>query len=182
MTEREQGPGYSEAELNLAQQRFDLRFPPDLSDLFRSRRPSKWYDWLLDGHKIDEMLAKPIQGMVNDARYNSTWWPEWGERPRSEAEQSRIVQRMANEAPKLIPLRGNRFIPEEPHDRGNPIFSVMGGDIIYYGYDLENFLENDGLDLHQASDFRLVGKLRRISFWSDAVERAYDPAFKMTDG
>jgi len=58
----------------------------------------------------------------------------------------------------------------------------MGGDIIYYGYDLENFLENDGLDLHQASDFRLVGKLRRISFWSDAVERAYDPAFKMTDG
>lgn len=39
MTEREEGPGYSQAELADAQKRFDLRFPPDLYDLLRSRRP-----------------------------------------------------------------------------------------------------------------------------------------------
>lgn len=128
------------------------------------------------------MLAKPIQGMVNDARYNSVWWPEWGERPQSLAQQDKIVRDIAGQAPRLIPIRGNRFISEEPHDRGNPVFSVMGGDIIYYGSDLDDFLRLDGGGFHGIEDFILIREPRRIPFWSDAVERGCGPTFKVALG
>lgn len=42
-------------------------------------------------------------------------------------------------APRLIPICSHRYIPEEPHDAGNPVFSVMQSDVIYYGADLANY-------------------------------------------
>jgi hypothetical protein len=39
------GPGYTAAELDRAQERFGLVFPPDLVALLRDRRPMDGHDW-----------------------------------------------------------------------------------------------------------------------------------------
>ena len=102
---------------------------------------------------------------------NGLWWAEWGERPPGSAERAEIAARVIADAPKLIPLCGHRFIPEEPHDRGNPVFSVYQSDIIYYGSNLQDYIENEFSVPH----LHYIGPdIRRIRFWSEAVDRASD--------
>jgi hypothetical protein len=58
------------------------------------------------------------------------------------------------------------MIPDDPHLEGNPVFSVHQTDIIYYGYDLEDYLRHE---------FDLPGRkawpehLRPVRFWD--IER-----------
>jgi hypothetical protein len=77
-------------------------------------------------------------------------------------------------APRLIPLFGHRFLPEEPLASGNPVFSISQSDIIHYGSDLADYLERE---FGPAQPHPAMGEVRRIRFWSDAVERAWNPAF-----
>jgi hypothetical protein len=170
----EWGPGYSRSELEAAQDRFDLRFPPDLFALLLERRPPGGrHDWTGDEEPIRSMLALPLDGLLFDVEHG-LWWPEWGERPHSEPERAAIVTSVVSAAPKLIPIYSHRYIPEEPHERGNPVFSVSQSDIIFYGSDLHNYFDNEFSRPHR---YEIVGEPKRIRFWSDAVERAWDAAY-----
>ena len=168
------GPGYSQGELDGAQERFGLTFPPDLVDLLLQRRIPGGWDWSGDDDRIMEMLALPLDGILWDVENAGLWWPEWGSRPPTENERAEIVGRIVAAAPKLIPLYGHRFIPEEPSERGNPIFSVHQSDIIYYGSDLTNYLIREFVNRRPSAP--MPDPIRRIRFWSDAVDRAGEEA------
>ena len=172
----EWGPGYSQSELDTAQQRFGLRFPPDLAALLRDRRVPGGPDWTGDEESIRRMLAWPLEGLLFDVEKSGLWWPEWGERPPGEVERAEIVTTAVRAAPKLIPIYSHRYIPEEPHEPGNPVFSVSQSDIILYGSKLQNYFENEFSQPHR---YRIVGEVRRIRFWSDAVERAWDDTYRL---
>jgi hypothetical protein len=70
-------------------------------------------------------------------------------------------------APRLIPVFGNRMIPAEPHQAGNPVFSIHQADIICYGFDLADYLRRE---------FSLEGReawpdaIRPIRFWSACAQ------------
>ncbi len=66
-------------------------------------------------------------------------------------------------APTLIPLIGHRFLPSEPNEAGNPVFSVYQTDIIYYGANLEHYFNNEFRGWSASED----GAYRQIPFWSD---------------
>jgi hypothetical protein len=168
------GPGYSQGELDSAQERFGLSFPPDLVDLLLQRRLPGGWDWSKDDARIMEMLAWPLDGILWDVENAGLWWPEWGLRPSTEDERTEIVGRIVAAAPNLIPLYGHRFIPEEPSERGNPIFSVHQSDIIYYGSDLTDYLIREFVDRRPSAS--MPDLIRRIRFWSDAVDRAGEEA------
>jgi hypothetical protein len=72
------------------------------------------------------------------------------------------VTEMIAEAPKLIPIYSHRFIPEEPSEAGNPIFSVYQMDIIYYGFDLDDYLRHE-FDLPGRKEW--PAQVRPIKFW-----------------
>lgn len=72
-------------------------------------------------------------------------------------------------APKLIPILGHRYIPEEPHERGNPVFSVYQTDVIYYGADLEDYFRREFASAPWGAG--AVEPRKRVPFWSDLVER-----------
>ncbi len=63
----------------------------------------------------------------------------------------------------MIPVFAHRMLPSEPHLEGNPVFSVHQTDIIYYGFDLDDYLRHE---------FRLPGRrpwpehVRTIELWS----------------
>lgn len=165
---RDWGPGYTQAELDDAQARFGLRFPPDLIDLLeRGRLPGGW-DWTTDEAGIKGMLAWPLDGLLFDVEHNALWLARWGDRPGPQEERAEVVRQAVAGAPRLIPLYGHRFMPEEPCEAGNPVFSVMQSDIIHYGSDLANYIANEFSVPHH---YVLGDQIRRIRFWSDLVDR-----------
>jgi hypothetical protein len=162
--------GYSQGELDWAQERFDLRFPPDLMALLLDRRPAAGWDWRTDDAGIRRALADPLEGLLYDVEWNVLWWPEWGDRPERAEERAEVVTAIVGAAPRLIPIIGHRYLPEQPHEAGNPVFSVMQSDVIYYGANLEDYFER----LFHPAPFPgnpPRGEIRFIPFWSELVER-----------
>lgn len=157
--------GYTQSELDAAQERFSLRFPPDLVGLLLDRRPIRGWDWRTDDTAIRGALDHPLEGLLFDVEHNDLWWSEWGEKPDSADEQAEVVTAVVNAAPRLIPLIGHRYIPDDPHESGNPVFSVMQADVIYYGANLAEYFANEFGGTYQ------VGPVRRIPFWSEIVDR-----------
>jgi len=80
------------------------------------------------------------------------------------------LREVFNRAPKLIPLFGHRYIPEEPFESGNPVFSVYQTDVVHYGADLHDWLyrERHG---SKSKPWPLPNEIKYIPSWSDAVAR-----------
>lgn len=84
--------GYTQAELEDVQDRWKLRFPPDLLELMRKRRPlmPRGFDWLkTPSAEIQRILEWPFEGLWFDVQENELWWPEWGEKPKALFDQGR---------------------------------------------------------------------------------------------
>ncbi len=159
--------GYSQPELDAAQEKYGLVFPPDLVALLRDRRPVLGYDWRTDDKEIREMLRWPLEGLLFDVENNALWWPEWGDRPGTPEARSEVLANVVSEAPKLIPLVSHRYLPTEPNEAGNPVFSVYQSDVIYYGADLADYFEREFVEPRRP----LPEHIKRVRFWSDLVER-----------
>jgi hypothetical protein len=165
---------YTQGEIDDIEQRWNLRFPPDLVELMRERRPllRGGFDWLKSStEEIREMLDWPYEGLLFDVQRNDLWWPEWGPKPELSTEQAARLREALAAAPKLIPLYGHRYLPETPSERGNPVFSVYQADVIYYGADLADWI-------HRELDGWIAGRSidpedppKEIPFWSEAVRR-----------
>jgi hypothetical protein len=158
--------GYTQHDLDLAQETFGLTFPPDLIALFLDRRPVLGWDWRSDGEKIREMLEWPLKGLLFDVEHG-LWWPEWGERPATAEARAEVLRDIVNQAPKLVPLVSHRYIPSEPIESGNPIFSIYQSDVIYYGADLADYFEREFGNARGT----VVGSVKPIRFWSELVTR-----------
>jgi hypothetical protein len=161
-------PGYTQDQLDDAQARYGLRFPPDLVDFYREQRIQGGWDWTRDEQKIRSMLAWPFEGLLFDIEHNTFWLPDWGERPESAEARAEVLRAALSFAPKLIPLFSHRYIPETPHEGGNPVFSVYQSDIIHYGADLHDYLDRE----RYGASKPWPGAIKRIPFWTDIVEGA----------
>jgi hypothetical protein len=157
-------PGLTDAEVAAAEARFGFRFPPDLRDFLQTALPRGGFpDWRSgDEATLRDCLDRPRRGVLFDVQHNGFWLPEWGPRPSSLDDALRVADDLVAAAPRLIPVRGNRMMPDEPHLPRNPVFSVHQTDIIYYGFDLADYLRHE---------FGLSGrepwpeKVRQIRFW-----------------
>jgi hypothetical protein len=165
------GPPYTRAELDAAQARFGLIFPPDLIALYLKGRPPQAWDWTRDTDKITDMLAWPYEGLLFDVENNVLWWPEWGARPADAKDRAAILRRAVDAAPRLIPIFGHRFIPQTPHEAGNPVFSVYQSDIIYYGANLDDYWAREFAPTTEARHARPWPPIKPIPFWSEMVRR-----------
>jgi hypothetical protein len=165
-------PGYTAAELQAVQEKWRLRFPPDLVDFLRQRRPfcvgEGFFDWILSpDHEIRQLLAWPLNGVRFDVEHNGVWWSDWGRKPDTTAKQLERLKEVLRGVPRLIPVYGRRYIPADPCEAGNPVLSVYQTDVVCYGENLADWLRiefGDGAPLE--------GPPRReIAFWSEAVRR-----------
>jgi hypothetical protein len=164
--------GYTEAELDRAQRRFGLAFPPDLVALLRRKRPVEGHDWT-DDRAIRRALDQPFNELLSAVERGRLWWPEWGRLPSSASTREQVLRDVVSRAPKLIPLIGRRYLPEHPHETGNPVFSIAGIDAIYYGANLKDYFEREFDITHSRSwpSLPRPSQIKYIPFWSDLVER-----------
>lgn len=157
--------GLTDAEVNDVETRFGFQFPPDLRALLQIALPSGSHfpNWRSGSEStLREWLNLPRRGVLFDIEHNGFWLEEWGLKPPAVSEQLQVADRLLAAAPRLIPVFAHRMIPEEPHLEGNPIFSVHQTDIIYYGYDLEDYLRHE-FNLPDRRDW--PEHIRAIRFW-----------------
>jgi hypothetical protein len=166
-------PGLSEAEINQIQRRYHFIFPPDLKNFLMFALPisHSFINWRDASEEIiSEKLSWPYVGMLYDIEDNSFWLEEWGQLPASLDEAFSIARKAVEHAPVLIPICSHRYIPDRPNEAGNPVFSVYQTDIIYYGSDLAEYLENEFSYYFGRSGFDLKKEIKHIEFWSQLVE------------
>lgn len=157
--------GLSDAEVSAAETRFGFRFPPDLRAFLQTALPSgpRFPDWRSgDETELRDWLDLPRDGVVFDIEHNSFWLPEWGPRPGSLDEAVRAAEGLIAAAPRLIPVYAHRMMSAEPHEAGNPVFSVHQTDIIPYGFDLADYLRRE-FDLPGREPW--PAEPRPIRFW-----------------
>lgn len=136
-------PGLTDAELASAEDRVGCRFPPDLQSFLQAALPcgKGVPDWRNPSSPdIAEKLDWAALRLAFDLKDHTWWWPPpWGSRPADLGEAIRNGQEQLRLVPPLIPIWGHRFLPAEPREAGNPVFSVWKMvDSIYYGRDLRD--------------------------------------------
>jgi hypothetical protein len=164
--------GLSDAEIGKVESTFSFRFPPDLRQLLQYVLPvsAGFPNWRDEPEgSLKDRLAWPADGICFDIINNSFWLEGWGPRPPDAPTALGVARQELAKVPVLIPIYSHRYIPEEPHLAGNPIFSVYQTDIIYYGKDLTNYFANE-FSLHGEHKLPAYGDVRKISFWSQLVE------------
>jgi hypothetical protein len=172
-------PGLTEDEFLQVERRFGFQFPPDLRTFLSIGLPvsGRWVDWRnVDDAAIRERLEWPIEGICFDIEHNAFWLGEWGARPSDLQEAFEVARRAVAGAPVLIPICSHRFIPAAPPESGNPVFSIYQTDIIYYGADLMDYLQNEFRYYFGRAEFAVAKNPRRIAFWSRLAEENGEPA------
>jgi hypothetical protein len=181
-------PGLTDAEVARVEQTHGFRFPPDLRAFLqhalplRDRPPpldgaatpegpsgpiSEFPDWRNEpDESLRARLAWPRDGIMLDVGHGGLWLEVWGPIPADWNALRIVAWRAIKQAPVLIPIFGHRYLPSEPLLAGNPVFSIMETDIIYYGYDLASYLAGEfGVSLPSWA----AESPRRIRFWDDLL-------------
>ena len=167
-------PGMSSEEVAVVELRFGTHFPPDYRALLMDFLPisDDFVDWRGGAPiAIERQFAWPYDGICFDIEYNDFWLLEWGPRPTNLTDAFAIAAHAVRQAPVLIPICGHRYIPATPSESGNPIFSVYQTDIIYYGRDLLEYLENE-LSRVVFGEYRyqITEPVKVVPFWSYLVD------------
>jgi hypothetical protein len=162
-------PGLADAEIASVEKGFGFHFPPDLRAFLQTALPQgkAFPDWRSGDEKtLRHRLDLPRRGVLFDVERNFFWLPEWGLRPERLADALQAAEKLIAAAPKLIPVFEHRMMPDEPFLEGNPVFSVHQTDIIYYGFNLEDYLRHE-FDLPGRALWPDSGpeKTRPIRFW-----------------
>src|SRR5581483_11790725 len=150
-------PGLTDAELRWLEREHGLSFPPDLRSLLQFMLPvhPAFPDWRNDAANElatdQEWLLKGIWGAVDGYDYFAMyerqewalvpwqahlWLASLGPAPRNRDAAYAIVRDRFLQAPRLIRIFAHRFMPATPCEAGNPVYSTVQTDTIYYGYDL----------------------------------------------
>jgi hypothetical protein len=162
--------GLSDDEILQTENHYCFKFPTDLREFLQTALPrgDAFPDWRSSDDEaiLYDWLDMPRQGIVFDIEHNGFWMEEWGALPRSLEEAIQTAGKLIASAPRLIPIYMHRMMPDKPQSVGNPVFSVHQTDIIYYGFDLADYLRHE---------FALPGRepwpenVRPIEFWD--IER-----------
>jgi len=114
----------------------------DENEALYYRKESFFHNWKTDEEELNYRFDWVFETIFDDILgVNKPWLESWGKvRPKSEAAKKKIFLNWLNQAPKLIPIFGHRFVVSEPSDCDNPILSVYGSDIIVYGWNLRHYL------------------------------------------
>jgi hypothetical protein len=167
---RDVDPGLSDDEVDAVESRLQIGFPPDLRALLATGVPSGdgFPDWR--GESDESLLARmqaPVDGVLFDVERNGAWLAAWGQRPDDPGQAVRVAQARLAQAPPLIPVYRHRYIPAEPSQPGNPVFSIHQSDVIVYGSSLASYLAAE-FGVASAAE-RAEPAPRHIPVWSDLV-------------
>jgi hypothetical protein len=165
--------GLSLTEIAKIQNELGFKLPDDFVYLLQNIKDEAavLFPWSkFDKKQYDGQIAWVLKGIEFDVENNNLWIPRWGERPTDLSAALEIARNDFPSWPKLLPIYGHRFLAAEPCQAGNPVFSIMQSDIIYYAANLAHYLLNEFVD--HDWDFHTNNQtIKRIDIWSDFAEQ-----------
>ena len=163
--------GLSESELAYVETEYGFHFPPDHRALLKTAQPTShdFIDWRHTASSgLRGLLTEPIEGVLDAVQGGRFWASQWGERPNDTTTAREVTRRELGAAPTLIPFWGGIYIPDDPSEGGNPLFSVYGEDIVFIAESLYALAKRS----RSGSWFSDVpGPMRYIRLWSDIASR-----------
>lgn len=170
----ELAPGLTDAEFDAVTEQHGCRFNPDHRSLLATALPvgDRWPDWRSgDETHLRRMIDLPARGMVFDAlRQDPPFWgASWGHRPAAESDVEAVTRRELAKWPRLVPIFGHRMTPAAPSPSGSPVFSVWQTDVIFYGANLLEYLQNE---MTGGGIRHLSPRSVDVPYWTKFVEAA----------
>ena len=165
-------PGLSTDQIASIEAQLGFRVPDDFAYLFQNLQdPGRvLFPWSeFDKRRYDECIGDVLGGIEFDIENDVFWHERWGKRPDSLSGALTVARKDFETWPKLLPIYGHRFLAAEPCRSGNPVFSIMQTDIVYYGADLPHYLLNEFVD-HDHARHTQAQDIRRIEVWSGFAE------------
>jgi hypothetical protein len=155
--------GLEEEEIDVIEQKYQIKFTPEhraflniLHTIDRQEevecydeegevyclKKSFFHNWKTDDKELNYRFDWIFETIFDDILgVNQPWLESWGKvRPKSNVAKKEFFSNWLEQAPKLIPIFGHRFVVSEPSDCDNPILSVYGSDIIVYGWNMRHYL------------------------------------------
>ena len=161
--------GLTENELKEIEKRYGFHFPLSLKQFLKEGLPVSegfynWRDNSIENIELIKSVINDTKEYINDNPTDVYWNDNWGREPTDVEEYSLFIRDRLMNAPKLIPFFIHRFIPEIEH-WNPPVFSLHGADLIYYGNDLEEYIEVEfGNKKHSEINFN---DAFFVPFWSE---------------
>ena len=163
--------GLSENEIENIETEYEICFPKQLKKFYSIALPISegFYNWRDKGKEnvnfIKSIMVKPSIDLIDEID-EIYWCDGWGEEPAGLEEKKEILINLFNDAPKLIPIYSHRFLSSIEVEY-NPVFSIHGTDVIYYGENLYTYLEIE-FGLKEYSKMN-CDNISYIPFWSDLL-------------
>jgi hypothetical protein len=161
-------PGLTDAECNELDERLGLRFPPDLRSFLQFTLPIQGHRFPNWRDNAAEELASSFENLLHGICFDIVnadfWYPAWGTKPTSDEAACAIPEAALKAAPRFIRIFGHRYIPDTPVEAGNPVFSIVQTDIIWYGFDLADYFSKEfGVPRPEWA----ATEARSIEFWTE---------------
>jgi hypothetical protein len=164
--------GLSPNQIASIETQLGFHVPEDFAYLFQNLQDpgGVLFPWSnFNKREYDDALRWVLHGIEFDIEQSHFWLERWGQRPTVLSAALDIARKDFETWPKLLPIYGHRFLAAEPCRSGNPVFSIMQTDIVYYGADLPHYLVHEFVDRDHALHTS-VQKIRKINIWSDFAE------------
>ena len=165
--------GLSVDEIRSIEGFYEIHFPRELILFYQEALPVSegFYDWKnfseANVKMIRERIRRPKRDLLDEDEMKDMEWKEvWGEEPTSQAEKEALLMRKINNAPTLVPVFKHRYIANQ-YKEDNPVLSIYGSDMIYYGENLSQYLLIEfGLKGQDDIDYKTI---QSVDFWSDFI-------------
>ena len=114
--------------------------------------------------QIKARIQKPYKMLSREVQ-DGFWLTSWGSRPESKEEALQKFGELSSAAPRLIPIYSHRYMPLIDGVDDPPVISISGSDVIYYGCNLHDYLQNEFLN----EEFAIPTDCIKVPFWDDLV-------------
>jgi hypothetical protein len=128
-----------------------------------------WPEWR--GGDLDSLrrqLDGPVEGVLFDVEHNRFWYAGWGERPAETTTALDVARHHLADVPVLVPVYAHRYLPAGRGTSGHPVLSMWQTDIIYYGTDLNDYIQHE-FDAPRPEADEPWNPQATVAFWRDLV-------------
>lgn len=135
---------------------YNIVFPLELQQLYKIGVPTK---------KHADICISDIQD--TQSFYN---WHDFSEENVKQIKEAMEFayegKNIPRDAPKMVPIRGHRYIPALLDPEKLPVFSIYDEDVIIYGENLEDYISRE-LNPWERYEPVDINKCKYIQYWSD---------------
>ncbi|MFJ8232927.1 hypothetical protein ACIQ9E_23750 [Streptomyces sp. NPDC094448] len=162
-------PGLTEQELARVEARFGFAFADDHRAFLSVGLPTGggWPDWRHgDAALLRSWLGRPVEDVLFAVAEADFWHPGWGARPARRTDAMAGARAHLASVPQLVPVYSHRYLPAGRESYAHPVLSIRGADIIPYGYDLIDYVQEEFGGPREGTGERPVVDAT-AAFWAD---------------